>query len=246
VQQSNPDGPGNSPASDIDKSLQKAWSHEEKMSQDTATIVNLTEQSWVLQRSYGVFAVSAREPGESYSLTRVTARKALMDLGDKRTLDVPISAREVAEDLCHEINDDGGDDSFFGVFMTKGSKPTAAELSEAQERLTAFYQRLVAVADREWERSHSYLFINDVQRRAARHLGLDKEWHYQPRETLECEGCGEKVKPHVAVCRSCGNVINREKAVKLGLASAEGAAPGAVTTRFGARRLAVSAEPVSS
>ena len=26
-------------------------------------------------------------------------------------------------------------------------------------------------ADREWERSHSYLFINDVERRAARHLG---------------------------------------------------------------------------
>ncbi len=192
------------------------------MNQDTATIVNLTEQSWVLQRSYGAFAVGARESGEAYSLLRVASRTALMDLGDKRTLDVPISAREVAEDLCREMNSDGGDDSFFGVFVAKGDKPTRAELSEAQERLKAFYQRLVAVADREWERSHSYLFINDVQRRAARHLGLDKEWHYKAQETIECPGCGEKIKPHVAVCRVCGAILDKTKAAALGLGTPAG------------------------
>src|SRR5579862_5078168 len=74
--------------------------NEEKMNQETAVIVNLTEQSWILHRSYGVFAVSTCVPGEPYGLTRVTSRTALMDLGDKRTLDVRITAREVAEDLC--------------------------------------------------------------------------------------------------------------------------------------------------
>ena len=71
------------------------------MNQDTAVIVNLTEQSWILHRSYGVFAVNACVPGEPYGITRVTSRTAMMDLGDKRTMDVRITAREVAQDLCH-------------------------------------------------------------------------------------------------------------------------------------------------
>ena len=195
------------------------------MNQETAVIVNLTEQSWILQRSYGVFAVNACVPGEPYGLTRVASRTSLMDLGDKRTLDVNITAREVAEDLCREINSDGGDDSFFGVFVIQGNRPTDKELAEARERLTAFYRRVVMAADREWERSHSYLFINDVERRAARHLGVDKEWHYQPHETMECPGCGEKIKPHVAVCKICGAILNRDKAAGLGLVPAVQAVP---------------------
>jgi hypothetical protein len=198
------------------------------MSPDTAMIVNLTEQSWVLHRSYGAFAVAACLPGEPYSLTRVSSRKAQMDLGDKRTLEVPITAREVADDLCREMNCDGGDDSFFGVVVCAGDAPTEQELSEARERLAAFYRRVVASADREWERSHSYLFINDVERRAARHLGLEKEWHYQPRETVECPGCGEKIKPHVAVCKSCGAILDPVKAAKLGLVAPALAAPAAL------------------
>jgi len=190
------------------------------MTQETAVIVNLTEQSWVLHRSYGVFAVGACVTGEPYALTRVASRTAFMDLGDKRTYDVKITAREVAQDLCHEINSDGGDDSFFGVFTAAGDAPTEEELMEARERLAAFYRRVVMAADREWERSHSYLFINDVERRAARHLGLDKEWHYQPRETMECPGCGEKIKPNVAVCKCCGAILDRVKAAQLGLVPA--------------------------
>ncbi len=84
-------------------------------------------------------------------------------------------------------------------------------------RLMAFYRRLVAAADREWERSHSYLFINDVERRAALYLGVEKEWFYQPRETVECPGCGEKIKPGFAVCKTCGAILDRAKAAELGL-----------------------------
>jgi hypothetical protein len=64
------------------------------------------------------------------------------------------------------------------------------------------------------------LFIHDLQRRAAARLGLEKEWHYQARETEECPGCGERVKAGVAVCKSCHAILNREKALELGLAQA--------------------------
>src|SRR5260221_329496 len=67
------------------------------------------------------------------------------------------------------------------------------------------------------ERSHSFLFIHDVQRRAAGHLGLRKGWYYQSRETEECPGCGERVKPGVAVCKTCHAVLDRDKALALGL-----------------------------
>jgi len=190
------------------------------MQQETAVIVNLTEQSWTLHRSYGVFAIRGCAQGEPYTLSRVSACKAVMDLGDKRTLDVPITAQEVARDLCREVNGDGGEESYFGVFVAAGEMPADGELSQGRAQLATFYRRMVAAADREWERSHSYLFINDIERRAAQHLGIEKEWYYQPREWAECPGCAEKIKPGVAVCKTCGAILDREKAAALGLGPA--------------------------
>jgi len=164
-----------------------------------------------------------------------------MDLGDKRTMDVPISAPEIAEDLCREINGDGGEGSFFGAFVAQGEKPTPSEIESAQKRLEGFYRSQVGSADREWERSHSYLFINDVQRRAARHLKLEKDWFYQARETFDCPGCGEKVRAGVAVCKTCHAILDVQKAAALGLAPAAIAA--AVATPSTASESARSASP---
>lgn len=206
------------------------------MLQGSAVIVNLTEQGWTIHRSYGTYQVRGRVADEPYALIPVGGTRAVMDLGDKRTMDVPITAHEVAQDLCREINADGGEDSFFGVFATQGDKPSDDELSEARQRLEVFYRSMVAVADREWERSHSYLFINDVQRRAAGYLGLEKEWFYQARETSDCPGCGEKVRAGVAVCKTCHAILDRDKAAALGLVPVATAAqnvdaPRAVTAR---------------
>ena len=182
-----------------------------------ATIANITDQSYLAQRMYGTFQILGRAAGEPCALTRVTSRNASMDYGDKRVVPLHITAREIAEDLCREINSDAGERSFLGAFVCAGEAPTSEELRGAQQRLEEFYHALVAGADREWERSHSYLFIHDLQRRAAASLGLEKEWHYQAQETTECPGCGERVKAGVAVCKSCGAILNREKALALGL-----------------------------
>jgi hypothetical protein len=182
-----------------------------------AVIANITEQGYTAQRTYGTFQIAGRSGAEEFALTRVTPRTAVMDYGDKRTIPLTITAREIAEDLCREINSDAGERSFLGVFVCAGDAPTEDELRGARAKLEEFYRALVAAADREWERSHSFLFIHDLQRRAAANLGLEKEWHYQVRETAECPGCGERVKPTVAVCKSCGAILDREKALKLGL-----------------------------
>jgi hypothetical protein len=203
----------------------------------TAVIVNLTEQNWTLHRSFGTYRVRGCEGGEAYALTRVEARTAYIDMGDKRTTPIYISAEELAEDLCREINSDGGEDSNFGVFVAESENPSDDELERGHDKLAMFYRRLVAGADREWERSHSYLFINDVERRAAHYLGLEKEWFYQAKETVECPGCGEKIKPGVAVCRTCRAILDPAKAANLGLAPASLA-----SARTGSRRRRSDAE----
>src|SRR5258708_3611947 len=94
--------------------------------------------------------------GARFALTRISARTAVMDYGDKRTLPLAITAREIADDICREINSDAGENSFMGVFVCAGDTPTEAELKRAEEKLDEFYRALVASADREWERSHSF------------------------------------------------------------------------------------------
>lgn len=182
-----------------------------------AVIANITEQRYMAHRMYGTFQIAGRAEGEPYALTRITPRTAVMDYGDKRTLPLAIAAREIAEDISREINSDAGEHSFLGVFVCAGDAPTEAELRSGHEKLDEFYRALVAAADREWERSHSFLFIHDLQRRAAATLGLEKEWYYQARETAECPGCGERVKPGIAVCKSCHAILDRDKALALGL-----------------------------
>jgi hypothetical protein len=187
------------------------------MHSESAVICNITEQQYMAHRMYGTFLIAGLGDAARFALTRISPRTAVMDYGDKRTLPLAISAREIAEDICREINSDAGEQSFMGVFVCAGDAPSEAELKNAEEKLDEFYRALVAAADREWERSHSFLFIHDLQRRAAAKLGVQKEWYYQVRETEECPGCGDRVKPGVAVCKSCHAVLNREKALALGL-----------------------------
>src|ERR1700690_4102049 len=119
------------------------------MNSEMATIVNITEQSYGAHRTYGTFMIAGRagaskklgeggaEPGDMrpYALTRITSRTAVMDYGDKRTVPLPISAWEIANDLCREINSDAGERSFLGVFVCAGNEPTEAELREARAKL---------------------------------------------------------------------------------------------------------------
>ena len=187
--------------------------------QEVVALVNISTQKWApRQRTYfGSLTIETPEAGKGFAVTAVHGCKGTMDLGDRRTMEFAISAREIAEDLAREINGDSGEGSFHGVFVASGMEPTEKELEEARGKLDAFHQRLVETADLEWERSHNPMFITDLERRAARELKLDKPWLYDPRPQAECPACAEKIKPGVAVCRSCGAILDREKAAKFGL-----------------------------
>lgn len=189
---------------------------------DVAVLVNISTQKWPPRhRTYlGSLDVRSPQDGEPYALTPVRSCKGLMDLGDKRTMEFAISAREIAEDIAREINGDSGEGSYHGVFVAAGPEPTQPELTEARRKLEDFYRRLAAAADLEWERSHNPMFITDLDRRAARELRLEKPWLYDPKPATECPACAERIKPGVAVCKSCGAILDKEKAAQFGLIAA--------------------------
>jgi hypothetical protein len=196
---------------------------------DVVTLVNISTQKWPpKQRTYfGSLQIAAPGAGEAYATTSIHGCKGVIDLGDKHKMEYSITAREIAEDLAREINGDSGEGSFHGAFVAKGIEPTEEELQDARAKLEAFHRRLVETADLEWERSHNPMFITDLERRAARELKLDKPWLYDPKPLSECPACGEKIKPGVAVCRTCGAILDREKAARFGLGVAEAESPAA-------------------
>ena len=190
---------------------------------DVVSLVNISTQKWPPRhRTYfGSLVIQSPDAGAAYAVTPVRSCTSVMDLGDKRTMEIRLSAQEIAEDLVREINGDSGEGSFHGVFVAAGPEPTKEELEGARKKLEAFQLRLVETADLEWERSHNMMFITDLERRAARELGLEKPWLYDPKPLADCPACGEKIKPGVAVCRTCGAILDREKAAKFGLAERE-------------------------
>jgi hypothetical protein len=192
---------------------------------DVAVLVNISTQKWPpRQRTYfGSLDVRSPQEGEAFALTQVRGCKGLMDLGDKRSMEFPITALEIAEDIAREINNDSGEGSYHGVFVAAGLEPTQSELLEARRKLEDFHRRLVAAADLEWERSHNPMFITDLERRAARELKLEKPWLYDPKPATECPACAERIKPGVAVCKACGAILDRAKAAQFGLVASEAA-----------------------
>jgi hypothetical protein len=186
---------------------------------DVVALVNISTEKWPPRhRTYfGSLNILSPQPGEAFAITPIRGCTGVMDLGDKRTMEYRITAREIAEDIAREVNGDSGEGSYHGVFVAAGEAPTEGELAEARQRLQEFQRRLVAAADLEWERTKNPMFITDLERRAARQLGLEKPWLYDPKPLADCPVCAEKIKPGVAVCRSCGAILDREKAAQYGL-----------------------------
>src|SRR5262249_60353096 len=92
---------------------------------------------------FGAPDVRSPHPGELFAITPIRACTSVMDLGDKRTMEFHVTAREIAEDIARELNGDSGEGSFHGVFVAAGLEPTEAELADARRRIEEFNRKLV-------------------------------------------------------------------------------------------------------
>src|SRR5260370_384946 len=91
----------------------------------TVALVNSSTEKWPPRhRTYfGSLEVRSPEPGEPYAITPIRGCTGVIDMGDKRTMPIQITAREIAEDIARELNNDSGGGSFHGVFVAAGPQP---------------------------------------------------------------------------------------------------------------------------
>ncbi|MFZ0213916.1 MAG: hypothetical protein WBE20_07110 [Candidatus Acidiferrales bacterium] len=175
--------------------------------ENAATIASVSDQDFYVTRTYGVFHIPACPKNEAYACVIVTQRGDVIDLGDNRRFPFIISPREISEDIIQDLEN-------HGIFVCASERPTEEELAQARARRDEWYQRLIAEADEMWARGHSYREISDMHRRASLAMGLEREWAYVPKRSVDCPVCGEKLKAGVALCKHCGAILDADRAAK--------------------------------
>lgn len=177
------------------------------MRERSVYIINAGDETWTVTRPYrpSPYVIEGRGD-DRYSVTEIKGARDRMDMGDARSVTIDIMADEIATDLIRESNLGP-----FGLFVSYTSKPSEKELTEAESRRDKHYVRLVEEADTDWMRYHNITMIQDVAKRAARRLGMEREWLYDVPLQQDCPACGEKIKPGVAICKSCHAIVDPKK-----------------------------------
>ncbi len=201
---------------------------------DWAVIANISDQAFHSdQAGLGLYTIPACPAGQLYGRLTVYGRTELYDLGDDRKGERYWAARVIARSLLAEHNPDA-DLRRYGVFLCAGDAPLESELRDAALRRDAYFYEQVEQADALYARAPNRPeLISDVQRRAARQLGLDRPWLVKIAPMQDCPVCGDPVKVGVAMCRHCGAVLDAEKAARYSVH-----APAGVSAAGGARTLA--------
>jgi hypothetical protein len=170
------------------------------------------------ERSYGHFRI---QPGSvqnpTYMVVGDAKDKYWTDLEKGQFIMVTVDARNIVNDFLTAKELDQG------FFACEGDEPTEKEMNTAIARQREFYVKLVRQGDSAWAKFGKHEHISDAQRRAAFSLGVQKDWNTIARANLECPSCGEMVPVHVAMCKHCSAIINREAYDKLDFAGAPAA-----------------------
>ena len=201
---------------------------------DKATVVSIyhreiNERKCTLQP--GIFVVP---PGsmENPSTLVVGPSSWWREIDDEQPLlEIPTSAIQIAESVVKDwaiglIGVNLGEIQP-GVFYIPGEHDGAAVkknfghlLLHAGRMQTAWFQRLIQLADGLWARSSGNpIVVAEDMRDAARILGVQKDWmaNFQAVEMVRCIACGTLRNPLFPVCAVCKNVVDPEKAKALDL-----------------------------
>lgn len=114
-----------------------------------------------------------------------------------------------------------------GAFVPAGDEPTAEEIATAHATRRSYLEKCVRDGDSEFSRAHRVDDIPGEWKRACQELRVTRDWAFAaPEPTFECPVCGEHLKMGVALCRSCGAILDKEKAAQYGLLQSEPAKRG--------------------
>lgn len=177
------------------------------------------ERHW--ERSYGRYRI---QPGTIQKPSYLWIGDALdqywTDMEKKEGIKVDVKAKTICGDLV------GMEEKKEGFFVIEGDKPTDLELSEAIAAQKEWHIGQVKLGDTSWAQHGKHEHISDTQRRAAVALGVEREWAGIVKPRIDCPACGEMVPAHVALCKFCNAIINKEAFDKLEFAT-QGTRPAA-------------------
>ena len=196
-------------------------------------VVNLNRKRFTCARSYGsymiigrghqlffsnvIFPMScSRQAGASFSATR----RGGADIGVRY-----YHAREIAEDLCREINSDllplGVASTFTvasssgptvrktqGTFVSDSSIPPKEQLKKEIEDLKRYYSAMVDEGDAIFAKTQDRKQLSGMHFEAAEYLSIqDREWTMNL-DLITCPGCSSRINRVAAVCYKCGWVLD--------------------------------------
>lgn len=159
-----------------------------------------------------------------------------VDMGlDRPAFKSPVPAEQLAKSIVDdhaksllEVDQDCGP----ALFYVEGEVKPEEVADKFPEKVAYYLQsqnkwwfKLVKVADDLWSRYRQHKMITDLQRHAAKELGLNgKEWAMEPEPiTLtKCPACKTAIESDAIVCSSCKAIQpgKEELAKKMGIAFA--------------------------
>lgn len=146
----------------------------------------------------------------------------LVDRPEKLRVDV--SAPTIAQSLVRDFVSSQlsyDEHSAPGMFILSGrytdkaqvKKEFGKEIETARSKQNNWFRKLVYLADDDWSKYHQHRLISNLQRIAAKMLGLEREWLVEVTPPKSCPACGSKLPNFdVAICSNCGCIIDETKA----------------------------------
>lgn len=179
-----------------------------------------------------------KDPMKDFSYLHVFRARFPVYLDENRpALVVPAPSDTVAESICRDYKvsmsyvEAGVAEP--GIFWVRGlykekdiQSELAEELHEARKKQLVWFERLVEIADDDWNRYHIRRMITTIQKLAASTLKLDREWSLDKdiRNALavtNCKFCRAEIHPDAVVCRYCSGVLDVKKATEAGFIKAD-------------------------
>lgn len=158
-------------------------------------------------------------------ILKIGSTMMLIDLADRpEKLKVDVSPAIIATSLIRDFATSQlayDSESAPGLFAVSGQgltkdkikKEYPEEIERARQRQNNWFRKLVFLADDDWSKYHQHRLVSNLQRIAAKNLGLEREWLVDVAPPKACPACGSSLpNANVAVCFRCGAVINESLA----------------------------------
>ena len=196
-------------------------------------IINLNRRRFLCNRSWGSYWIGGRRADQPYESTVIAPVMVSRQAGPGwKAKNNPLEARyytsrEVAEDLCREINGDlpaiqvSGPFSninetegprirkTLGVFVSESQIPEQKQLNGETAALEAYYSMLVDEARAIYAKTRDRKLLATLHFEAAEALGIDdEEWCMNYAAQQSCRGCGKRINARAAICPLCGWVLD--------------------------------------